>query len=129
MGTDLKSEAKMNKVYWVMMTSSFFKLCLFKEKIIDLESDLEELQDSEQRWAAKHKRAIEQVNLTLNGGICKSCYSISYWHILCVSAQMEQLQLKLIQEKDLNDELETEKVVMERQVLIQTSVRFNYMTF
>lgn len=42
---------------------------------------------------------------------------------------MEQLQLKLIQEKDLNDELETEKVVMERQVLIQTSVHFNYMTF
>ncbi|KAG7235615.1 hypothetical protein INR49_002425, partial [Caranx melampygus] len=60
-----------------------------QEKIIDLESDLEELHDSEQRWAAKHKRAIEQ---------------------------MEQLQLKLIQEKDLNDELETEKVVMERQL-------------
>lgn len=77
MATDLKSEAKLNKVYWVMMASSFFKLCLFKEKIIDLESDLEELHDSEQRWAAKHKRAIEQVNLTLNGGICKYCYSIS----------------------------------------------------
>lgn len=29
--------------------------------MIDLESDLEELHDSEQRWAAKHKRAIEQV--------------------------------------------------------------------
>lgn len=26
-----------------------------------MESDLEELHDSEQRWAAKHKRAIEQV--------------------------------------------------------------------
>ncbi|XP_067429895.1 myosin-14 isoform X2 [Thunnus thynnus] len=60
----------------------------FQEKIIDLESDLEELQDSEQRWAAKHKRAIEQT---------------------------EQLQLKLIQEKDLNDQLETEKATMERQ--------------
>ncbi|XP_071321958.1 myosin heavy chain, embryonic smooth muscle isoform [Trachinotus anak] len=60
-----------------------------QEKMIDLESDLEELHDSEQRWAAKHKRAIEQT---------------------------EQLQLKLIQEKDLNDELETEKVVMERQL-------------
>ncbi|XP_042250915.1 cingulin-like isoform X5 [Thunnus maccoyii] len=60
----------------------------FQEKIIDLESDLEELQDSEQRWAAKHKRAIEQT---------------------------EQLQLKLIQEKDLNDQLETDKATMERQ--------------
>ncbi|XP_056259595.1 cingulin-like protein 1 [Seriola aureovittata] len=60
-----------------------------QEKMIDLESDLEELHDSEQRWAAKHKRAIEQ---------------------------LEQLQLKLIQEKDLNDELETEKAVMERQL-------------
>lgn len=28
-----------------------------------MESDLEELHDSEQRWAAKHKRAIEQVLL------------------------------------------------------------------
>uniref|UniRef100_A0A1A8NKH5 Myosin tail domain-containing protein n=1 Tax=Nothobranchius rachovii TaxID=451742 RepID=A0A1A8NKH5_9TELE len=45
--------------------------------------------DSEHRWAAKHKRAIEQT---------------------------EQLQLKLIQEKDLNDQLETERVVMERQL-------------
>ncbi|XP_050928724.1 cingulin-like protein 1 [Lates calcarifer] len=60
-----------------------------QEKMIDLESDLEELHDSEQRWAAKHKRAIEQT---------------------------EQLQLKLIQEKDLNDQLETEKAVMERQL-------------
>ncbi|XP_040013965.1 uncharacterized protein LOC120806664 [Xiphias gladius] len=60
-----------------------------QEKLIDLESDLEELHDSEQRWAAKHKRAIEQT---------------------------EQLQLKLIQEKDLNDQLETEKAVMERQL-------------
>ncbi|XP_054614257.1 cingulin-like protein 1 [Dunckerocampus dactyliophorus] len=59
-----------------------------QEKMIDLESDVEELHDSEQRWAAKHKRAIEQT---------------------------EQLQLKLIQEKDLNDQLETEKAIMERQ--------------
>ncbi|XP_041816586.1 uncharacterized protein LOC121623380 [Chelmon rostratus] len=60
-----------------------------QEKMIDLESDLEELHDSEQRWAAKHKRAIEQT---------------------------EQLQLKLIQEKDLNDLLETDKAAMERQL-------------
>ncbi|XP_068430309.1 cingulin [Clinocottus analis] len=60
-----------------------------QEKIIDLESDLEELHDSELRWANKHKRAIEQ---------------------------NEQLQLKVIQEKDLNDQLETDKVAMERQL-------------
>ncbi|XP_070707122.1 cingulin-like protein 1 [Pempheris klunzingeri] len=60
-----------------------------QEKMIDLESDLEELHDSEERWAAKHKRAMEQT---------------------------EQLQLKLIQEKDLNDLLETEKCAMERQL-------------
>ena len=29
--------------------------------MIDLETDLEEVNDSEQRWAAKHKRALEQV--------------------------------------------------------------------
>ncbi|XP_031711784.1 cingulin [Anarrhichthys ocellatus] len=62
---------------------------LAQEKIIDLESDLEELQDSEQRWASKHKRAIEQI---------------------------EQLQLKVIQEKDLTDQLEMEKIGMERQL-------------
>ncbi|KAM6903058.1 uncharacterized protein FYW49_016566 [Xenentodon cancila] len=60
-----------------------------QEKMIDLENDLEELQDSEQRWAAKHKRAIEQT---------------------------EQLQMKLIQEKDLNDTLEIEKAAIERQL-------------
>ncbi|XP_062269177.1 cingulin-like [Platichthys flesus] len=60
-----------------------------QEKMIDLESDLEELHDSEQRWAAKHKRALEQT---------------------------EQLQLKVFQEKELNDQLETEKVSMERQL-------------
>ncbi|XP_061554961.1 cingulin-like protein 1 isoform X6 [Phycodurus eques] len=59
-----------------------------QEKMIDLESDVEELHDSEQRWAAKHKRNIEQT---------------------------EQLQMKLIQEKDLNDQLETEKTITERQ--------------
>lgn len=32
-----------------------------------MESDLEELHDSEQRWAAKHKRAIEQVNTVGTG--------------------------------------------------------------
>ncbi|KAM8828752.1 uncharacterized protein AB9W97_004549 isoform 2-T6 [Spinachia spinachia] len=62
---------------------------LAQEKMIDLESDLEELHDSELRWASKHKRAIEQI---------------------------EQLQLKVIQEKDLNDQLETDKVAMERQL-------------
>ncbi|XP_069562550.1 myosin heavy chain, embryonic smooth muscle isoform [Brachyistius frenatus] len=60
-----------------------------QEKMIDLESDLEELHDSEQRWAAKHKRAIEQT---------------------------EQLQLKLIQEKDLNDQLESERDAKDRQL-------------
>ncbi|KAM4634150.1 uncharacterized protein ACJ7VT_009490 [Polymixia lowei] len=60
-----------------------------QENMIDLESDIEELRDSEQRWATKHKRAIEQT---------------------------EQLQLKLIQEKDLTDQLECEKTIMERQV-------------
>ncbi|XP_065822072.1 myosin heavy chain, embryonic smooth muscle isoform isoform X3 [Labrus bergylta] len=60
-----------------------------QEKMIDLETDLEELHDSEQRWAAKHKRAIEQT---------------------------EQLQLKLIQEKDLIDIMETDKISMERQL-------------
>uniref|UniRef100_H3CY99 Myosin tail domain-containing protein n=1 Tax=Tetraodon nigroviridis TaxID=99883 RepID=H3CY99_TETNG len=60
-----------------------------QEKMLDMESDLEELHDSEQRWAAKHKRAIEQT---------------------------EQLQMKLIQEKDLNDHLEIEKATLERQL-------------
>lgn len=36
--------------------------------------------------------------------------------LLCL-CQTEQLQLKLIQEKDLNDHLESEKASMERQVL------------
>ncbi|XP_016423565.1 cingulin-like [Sinocyclocheilus rhinocerous] len=40
----------------------FFKqLKLAQEKIIDLEGDLEELQENEQRWASKHKRAVDQV--------------------------------------------------------------------
>lgn len=41
------------------MTFALF-LCL-QEKMIDLESEVEELHDSEQRWAVKHKRAVEQV--------------------------------------------------------------------
>ncbi|KAI4883037.1 hypothetical protein NFI96_029471 [Prochilodus magdalenae] len=62
---------------------------LTQEKLIDLETDLEEIQENEQRWASKHKKALEQC---------------------------EQLQLKLIQEKDLNDKLECEKVILERQI-------------
>ncbi|XP_037402078.1 cingulin-like protein 1 isoform X4 [Pygocentrus nattereri] len=60
-----------------------------QENLIDLETDLEEMQENEQRWAGKHKKALEQC---------------------------EQLQLKLIQEKDLNDKLECEKVILERQI-------------
>ncbi|XP_062340033.1 cingulin-like protein 1 isoform X1 [Osmerus eperlanus] len=60
-----------------------------QEKMIDLESDLEEMHDSELRWAAKSKRSIEQ---------------------------NEQLQLKLNQEKELSDELERQKDVLERQI-------------
>uniref|UniRef100_A0A3B5Q4S3 Cingulin-like protein 1 n=1 Tax=Xiphophorus maculatus TaxID=8083 RepID=A0A3B5Q4S3_XIPMA len=60
-----------------------------QEKLIDVETELEELLESEQRWAAKHKKTIEQT---------------------------EQLQLKLIQEKDLNDQLEMDKTFMERQI-------------
>uniref|UniRef100_A0A3P9A581 Myosin tail domain-containing protein n=2 Tax=Esox lucius TaxID=8010 RepID=A0A3P9A581_ESOLU len=60
-----------------------------QEKLIDMESDLEEMHDSEQRWSSKNKRALEQI---------------------------DQLQLKLIQEKDLNDHLDCEKVILERQL-------------
>ena len=35
----------------------------FQEKMIDLESDVEEMHDSEQRWAVKSKRSIEQVRV------------------------------------------------------------------
>ncbi|KAK7896031.1 hypothetical protein WMY93_021356 [Mugilogobius chulae] len=65
------------------------QLKVAQEKIIDLETDLEELHDSEQRWASKHKRAIEQV---------------------------EQLQLKFIQQKDLSEQLEMDKGTLERQL-------------
>ncbi|XP_016325615.1 cingulin-like protein 1 [Sinocyclocheilus anshuiensis] len=65
------------------------QLKLAQEKVIDLEGDLEELQENEQRWASKHKRAVDQ---------------------------SEQLQMKLIQEKDLNDQLECEKAILERQL-------------
>ncbi|XP_055721108.1 myosin-14-like isoform X1 [Salvelinus fontinalis] len=60
-----------------------------QEKAIDLESDLEEMQDSEQSWARKHKRAMEQT---------------------------EQLQLKLIQEKYVNEQLDSEKINLMRQL-------------
>ncbi|XP_013994438.2 cingulin-like protein 1 isoform X1 [Salmo salar] len=60
-----------------------------QEKAIDLESDLEEIQDSEQSWARKHKRAIEQT---------------------------EQLQLKLIQEKYMNEQLDSDKINLMRQL-------------
>ncbi|KAJ8402102.1 hypothetical protein AAFF_G00373370 [Aldrovandia affinis] len=60
-----------------------------QEKMIDLESDLEEMNDNELRWASKNKRAIEQI---------------------------EQLQLKLLQQKDLNEQLDCEKAVLERQI-------------
>ncbi len=38
-----------------------WRICVFQEKIIDLEGDEEELQENEQRWASKHKRALDQV--------------------------------------------------------------------
>ncbi|KAI5091404.1 hypothetical protein C0J45_18610, partial [Silurus meridionalis] len=60
-----------------------------QERIIDLDTDLEEFHENEQRLVAKHKRALEQ---------------------------FEQIQLKLINEKDLNDQLECEKLILERQV-------------
>ncbi|XP_072518289.1 uncharacterized protein [Salminus brasiliensis] len=60
-----------------------------QEKVIDMETDLEEMQENEQRWAGKNKKALEQC---------------------------EQIQMKLIQEKDLNDKLECEKVILERQI-------------
>ncbi|KAI5612881.1 hypothetical protein C0J50_4613 [Silurus asotus] len=60
-----------------------------QERIIDLDTDLEEFHENEQRLVAKHKRALEQ---------------------------FEQIQLKLINEKDLNDRLECEKLILERQV-------------
>ncbi|XP_070296715.1 cingulin-like [Salvelinus sp. IW2-2015] len=47
------------------------------------------MQDSEQRWVSKHKRSIEQT---------------------------EQLQLKLIQQKDVNEQLDSEKGILERQL-------------
>ncbi|XP_067232864.1 myosin heavy chain, embryonic smooth muscle isoform-like isoform X2 [Chanodichthys erythropterus] len=65
------------------------QLKLAQENIIELEADLEELQENEQRSASKHKRALDQA---------------------------EQLQMKLLQEKDLNEQLECEKAILERQV-------------
>uniref|UniRef100_A0A8C6UY18 Myosin tail domain-containing protein n=1 Tax=Neogobius melanostomus TaxID=47308 RepID=A0A8C6UY18_9GOBI len=60
-----------------------------QERIIDLETDLEDLHGCEQRWASKQKRAIEQ---------------------------MEQLQIKVIQQKDLNEILQMDKDSLERQL-------------
>ncbi|XP_060791567.1 cingulin-like protein 1 isoform X3 [Neoarius graeffei] len=65
------------------------QLKVTQEKVIDLETDVEELQENEQRLITKHKRAMEQ---------------------------FEMMQVKLIHEKDLNDKLECEKVILERQV-------------
>ncbi|XP_058271933.1 cingulin-like protein 1 isoform X2 [Hemibagrus wyckioides] len=65
------------------------QLKLTQEKVIDLETDVEEWQENEQRLISKHKRAVEQ---------------------------FEQMQVKLMHEKDLNDKLECEKVILERQV-------------
>ncbi|XP_062868081.1 cingulin-like protein 1 isoform X2 [Trichomycterus rosablanca] len=65
------------------------QLKLTQETVIDLETDLEEMRENEQRLINKQKRAVEQ---------------------------SEQMQVKLIQEKDLTDKLEVEKVILERQV-------------
>ncbi|KAJ3605349.1 hypothetical protein NHX12_027396 [Muraenolepis orangiensis] len=59
------------------------------EKMIDLETDLEEVNDSEQRWASKHKRTLEQTEL---------------------------LQQKVIQEQQLSEQLDSEKNSLERQL-------------
>ncbi|MGH0171985.1 UNVERIFIED_CONTAM: hypothetical protein FKN15_062504 [Acipenser sinensis] len=59
-----------------------------QETIIDLESDLEEMNDTEHRWAGKHKRTMEQ---------------------------NEQLQIKLLHERDLREQLECDKEMLERQ--------------
>ncbi|KAK1803739.1 hypothetical protein P4O66_021142, partial [Electrophorus voltai] len=63
-----------------------------QEKFIDLETDLEELQENEQRSVSKLKKALDQVRA------------------------LKQFQLKLIQQKDLNDQLECEKIILEKQV-------------
>lgn len=88
-----------------------------QEKLIDMETDLEELLESEQRWAAKHKKTIEQVGRHPQADR-RRCTGTSTGPAPILSAvfQTEQLQLKLIQEKDLNDQLETDKAFMERQV-------------
>lgn len=111
-----------SQAVWEGFRSEVYLFLNFQEKLIDLESDLEELHDSEQRWAAKQKRAIDQVDALGTGSVSTENYSyrtdlIGYWHSLCFDLQTEQLQLKLIQEKDLNEQLEVEKVSMERQVI------------
>lgn len=84
--------------------------------MIDLESDLEELQESEHRWAAKHKRTIEQVKTPKQEVLLMLTWS-GLLIPLCVCPQTEQLQQKLIQQKEMNEELEAEKASMERQVM------------
>lgn len=51
--------------------------------MIDLEGDLEELHESEQRWAAKQKRAIEQVRSlrTKSKNISDLCHVVYNEHI------------------------------------------------
>lgn len=61
MRSDLRSVAEKFELGCLISVLFFRNASPFQEKMIDLESDLEELHDSEQRWAAKHKRAIEQV--------------------------------------------------------------------
>ncbi|PWA16007.1 hypothetical protein CCH79_00017749, partial [Gambusia affinis] len=93
------------------------QLKVAQEKLIDMETDLEELLESEQRWAAKHKKTIEQVGRHPQADR-RRCTRTSTGPAPILSAvfQTEQLQLKLIQEKDLNDQLETDKAFMERQI-------------
>lgn len=100
-----------------------------QEKLIDVETELEELLESEQRWAAKHKKTIEQVGRHLQAERRRwTGSSTGPAPILSAVFQTEQLQLKLIQAKDLNDQLEMDKTFMERQVTFNLSphVIFKY---
>ncbi|KAG9331531.1 hypothetical protein JZ751_018934 [Albula glossodonta] len=62
-----------------------------KDQIMDLENNMEDIHDSEQRWADKHKKAVTQV---------------------------EELRKNLMKEKDVNDQLESEKGRLEREVRV-----------
>lgn len=66
-------------------------------------------------------RIIKTSTLSIWLTLCGWLFTVS----MCVCCQTEQLQLKLIQEKDLNDQLESEKVSMERQVLCVNMVSKN----